>query len=141
MTMKKRNEAPAEQTEGQLTRRRLLTWLSSVGIFGSALISLVANAFFIKPRATYGQPNRFSIGKPEEFPAGTRQALDGQRVCVIREGERVCAISTTCTHLGCIVAPSTGRGFTAWAGAMRIAEPRSGPPNAVAPTDVTARTQ
>lgn len=106
MTMKKSNESTAERTEGQLTRRRLLTWLSSVGIFGSALISLLANAFFIKPRATYGQPNRFSIGKPEEFPAGTRLALDSQRVCVIREGERVCAISTTCTHLGCIVAPS-----------------------------------
>lgn len=106
MTMKKKNEPASEPSAGQMTRRRLLTWLSSVGIFGSALISLVANAFFIRPRATYGQPNRFSIGKPDEFPAGTRLALESQRVCVVREGEKVCAISTTCTHLGCIVAPS-----------------------------------
>jgi len=27
-------------------------------------------------------------------------------VCIVREGNRVAAISTTCTHLGCIVAPS-----------------------------------
>lgn len=106
MTIKKKDEPASEASAGQLTRRRLLTWLSSVGIFGSAIISIVANAFFIRPRATYGQPNRFSIGKPDEFPAGTRLALDTQRVCVIREGARVCAISTTCTHLGCIVAPS-----------------------------------
>lgn len=106
MTTKKTNEPVGEATEGQMTRRRLLTWLSSVGLFGSAVISLVSNAIFIKPRATYGQPNRFSIGKPEDFPSGTRLALDAQRVCIIREGDKICAISTTCTHLGCIVGPS-----------------------------------
>src|SRR5581483_2803845 len=96
----------AELTEGQVTRRRLLTWLSSVGLFGSAIISAVANLVFIKPRATYGAPNRFSIGKPEDFPSGTRIALDEHRVCIVREGDKLCAISTTCTHLGCIIAPS-----------------------------------
>lgn len=95
-----------EPTEGQMTRRRLLTWLSSFGLFGSAIISVISNLVFIKPRATYGQPNRFSIGKPEDFPSGTRIAMDEQRVCIIREGDKLCAISTTCTHLGCIVAPS-----------------------------------
>ena len=95
-----------ERTEGQITRRNLLAWLSSVGLFGSAVISIFSNLVFIKPRATYGQPNRFSIGKPDEFPSGTKLALDQQRVCVVRDGDKLCAISTTCTHLGCIVAPS-----------------------------------
>jgi cytochrome b6-f complex iron-sulfur subunit len=92
--------------EAQATRRRLLTWLSSFGLFGSVLISVVSNLIFIKPRATYGQPNRFGIGKAEDFPPGTRIALDEHRVCIVREGAKVCAISTTCTHLGCIIAPS-----------------------------------
>lgn len=103
MTTKKTNEPVGEATEGQMTRRRLLTWLSSVGLFGSAVISLVSNAIFIKPRATYGQPNRFSIGKPEDFPSGTRLALDSQRVCIIREGDKICAISTTCTDRKSVV--------------------------------------
>ena len=58
---------------------------------------------FIKPRVTYSQPSRLSVGKPEDFPSGTRMALGPERLCLVREENRVAAISTTCTHLGCIV--------------------------------------
>ncbi len=102
----KAHTAEPELNEAQATRRRLLAWLSGFGLFGSAIVSIVSNLVFIKPRATYGQPSRFSIGKPEDFPAGTRIALDQHRVCIVREGGKLCAISTTCTHLGCIIAPS-----------------------------------
>jgi len=94
------NQAVEEPNAG---RRRLLAWLSSVGLFGSAVLSAVSNLVFIKPRATYGQPARFAIGKPDDFPPGTRISLDVKRVCVVREGNKLAAISTTCTHLGCIV--------------------------------------
>ncbi len=86
-----------------MNRRRLLAWLSSVGLFGSAILSAVSNFVFIKPRATYGQPQRFSIGKPDDFASGTRIALEARRVCIVRDGDKIAAISTTCTHLGCIV--------------------------------------
>lgn len=103
---KKANTSNEELTEGQVTRRRMLNWLSSFGLFGSAVVSIFSNLVFIKPRATYGQPNRFSIGKPENFPSGTRITLGEHNICVVREGEKLCAISTVCTHLGCIVAAS-----------------------------------
>lgn len=103
---KKASASEPEPTEGQITRRRLLTWLSSFGLFGSVVVSVISNLVFIKPRATYGQPTRFNIGKPESFPSGTRIALGEQNVCIVREGDKLCAISTVCTHLGCIVAPS-----------------------------------
>jgi len=96
----------AEETEGGVTRRTMLSWLSGFGLFGSLIIAALANFIFIKPRATYGQPNRFSIGKPEEFPSGARISLDTRRVCIVRDGDKVAAISTTCTHLGCIVGVS-----------------------------------
>ncbi len=95
-----------EMNEQQASRRRFLTWLSGVGLFGSLAVSAVSNLLFLKPRTTYGQPNRFNIGRPEEFPAGVRMAIDPKRICVVREGNKIAAISTTCTHLGCIVAPS-----------------------------------
>jgi cytochrome b6-f complex iron-sulfur subunit len=98
---------PAKPTDDgspeDVSRRRVLSWLSGVGLFGSAIIALLANLIFIKPRATYGQPNKFAIGKPEDFPAGARMSLDTRRVCIVREGDKLGAISTTCTHLGCIV--------------------------------------
>lgn len=85
------------------SRRSILTWISGVALAGSAAISALANFVFIKPRATYGAPSRVSIGEPDEFPPGTRVSMDTQRICVVREGNKMAAISTTCTHLGCIV--------------------------------------
>lgn len=90
----------AEETSN---RRRLFNWLTGFGLFGSAVLSAFSNFIFIKPRATYGPPQRFNIGKPDEFPAGARIALEQRRVCIVREGNKIAAISTTCTHLGCIV--------------------------------------
>ncbi len=79
---KHRPNAALEDSGEPLTRRTLLTWMSSFGLFGSFVIALFSNLVFIKPRATYGQPNRFGIGKPEDFPPGSRLALDARRVCI-----------------------------------------------------------
>jgi len=89
-----------------MPRRRLLAWFSSVGLFGSAVLAAVSNVIFFKPRVTYGQPATFQIGKPEDYPPGTRIAREAERICIIREGNKLAAISTTCTHLGCSVAIS-----------------------------------
>jgi cytochrome b6-f complex iron-sulfur subunit len=86
-----------------MNRRRMLGWFTGFGLFGSAVLSAFSNFVFIKPRATYGQPARFGIGRPEDFPPGTRISMDARRVCIVRDGNRLAAISTTCTHLGCIV--------------------------------------
>jgi cytochrome b6-f complex iron-sulfur subunit len=95
-----------EESGDAVTRRRLLSWLSGFGLFGSLIITVFSNLIFIEPRATYGQPNRFSIGRPDDFPSGARVSLDERRVCIVRDGDKIAAISTTCTHLGCIVAVS-----------------------------------
>ena len=91
---------------GDLPRRRVLGWLSSVGLFGSAVLAALSNVIFFRPRVTYGQPATFQIGKPEDYPPGTRIAREAERICIVREGNKLAAISTTCTHLGCSVAIS-----------------------------------
>ena len=98
----KRTSRAGSETE-PLSRRKMLGWITGVGLVGSGVLSAVSNFVFIKPRATYGAPQRFSIGKPDGFPPGTRVTLENRRICVIREGDRLAAVSTTCTHLGCIV--------------------------------------
>jgi cytochrome b6-f complex iron-sulfur subunit len=95
-----------ETEERNLPRRRLLAWFSSFGLFGSAILAAVSNVIFFKPRVTYGQPATFQIGKPDEFPPGTRIAREMERICIVRENNRIAAISTTCTHLGCSVSIS-----------------------------------
>lgn len=86
-----------------ISRRKVMAWLTSMGLLGSGIVTIFSNLVFIKPRATYGQPSRFAIGTSEEYPPGTRMALGDKKVAVIREGDRMCAISLTCTHLGCTV--------------------------------------
>jgi len=98
-----KSPAPSADGDGRMARRRLLVWFSSVGLFGSAALAVLSDLIFFKPRVTYSPSARFSIGKAEDFPPGTRIARDVERVCIVREGNRVAAISTTCTHLGCIV--------------------------------------
>ena len=102
MTMKKPEPTSVDGNE-QMTRRKVLAWLTGFGLFGSAIVAAFSDLIFIKPRATYGQPNRFSIGKPDTFPPGSRIALEQRRVCIVRDGAKMAAISTTCTHLGCTV--------------------------------------
>jgi cytochrome b6-f complex iron-sulfur subunit len=77
--------------------------MSGAALTGSALVSAVSNFVFLEPRATYGLPSRFAIGTPGDYPPGTRVSLATRRICVVREGNRIAAISTTCTHLGCTV--------------------------------------
>jgi len=100
----KSDHSAAEKT--QISRRSVLAWFSSIGLFGSAVLAVVSDLVFFKPRVTYSPSARFSIGKPDDFPSGTRIARDIDRVCIVRDGNRMAAISTTCTHLGCIVSIS-----------------------------------
>lgn len=101
--MSQKDNAHEIESSEPITRRKVLAWLTSMGLLGSAVVSVFSNLVFIKPRATYGLPTRFSIGTPGDFPPGTRIALGNERVAIIREGNRMAAISITCTHLGCIV--------------------------------------
>lgn len=100
------NRNEPDKTEQKIARRTLLSWLSGVALAGSAVMSAFSNFVFLKPRATYGPPTRFAIGTPEQYPPGTRISLDARRVCVVREGNQLAVVSTTCTHLGCIVGVS-----------------------------------
>lgn len=93
-------------SDEKLGRRKLLAWFSSVGLFGSAVLAALSDAVFFKPRVTYGQPQTFQIGKPEDYPPGVRIAREAERICIVREGSKLAVISTTCTHLGCSVAIS-----------------------------------
>lgn len=101
--MSEKHNAQEVESGEPVSRRKVLAWLTAMGLFGSAIVSIVSNLVFIKPRATYGKPTRFGIGTPEQFPPGTRIALGDQKVAIVREGNKMAAISITCTHLGCVV--------------------------------------
>jgi len=49
---------------------------------------------------------KFKVTLPESLPSGTPFFPEGRSVVVFRDGDKVFAMSTVCTHLGCIVKPA-----------------------------------
>ena len=55
--------------------------------------------------------NKFKIGRPEDFAAGTTKVFSDKNVVVSRDEKGLFAISLVCTHLGCIVSKAS-QGFS-----------------------------
>jgi cytochrome b6-f complex iron-sulfur subunit len=107
------------QQLGELTRRELLSrgltaagWGSFAIVLGGGTIETVS---FFFPRVIFRPPSTFRIGTPEGF-LGNPEGADTygvaliderwkptQRFFVVRERDRVYALSARCTHLGCTI--------------------------------------
>jgi cytochrome b6-f complex iron-sulfur subunit len=88
------------------SRRGFLTLLtgSAVALLAAATGGL--SFLFMRPRVTFGPPARVPIGKPELYSSGMQVSLPESKIVIRRRGNRIAAISTVCTHLGCTVNPS-----------------------------------
>jgi cytochrome b6-f complex iron-sulfur subunit len=93
-------EAPDSQS-----RRSFLTIASGTVIAAAAAGMGGATVAYLKPRVTYGPPFRVAIGRPEGFSSGAQVVFPEAKMCVRRVGNKIAAISTVCTHLGCTVNP------------------------------------
>ena len=74
-------------------------WAAGLAVFGS----LLGMARLAKPSVLPEVGNRFRIGRPEDFPAGTARVIPERNVHVVSKKEGLAAVSLICTHLGCIV--------------------------------------
>ena len=92
------------------TRRSFLTLAtgSALALYAAATGGL--SVLFLRPRVTYGPPSRIAIGRPDTFTSGNQVVLPEAKLCIRRQGDKIAAISTVCTHLGCTVNP-TDTGF------------------------------
>ncbi len=87
-------------------RRRFLGWFTGAAIAVWAASTAALTGLFLKPRVTYGPPTRVPIGRPDAFATGNQVVFPEAKMVVRRVGNRLAAISTVCTHLGCTVNPS-----------------------------------
>ena len=104
---------------GEVTRRELLSRGLAAAGWGSFAVVLAAGAVetvqFFFPRVLFQPPSRFRIGAMQQFLAGDSTAdiygvilVDeswkaAHRFFVVRERDRVYALSARCAHLGCTV--------------------------------------
>ncbi len=99
-----------EAIKSKLDRRSFLTYLGIGGIIASALASVGATARFLFPQVFYEPSQRLKIGEAGDFTEGSINFLPDAKVFLHRSEKGFFAISSTCTHLGCIIA-QTDDGF------------------------------
>ncbi len=102
--MAEKEKASEQNAPTGNARRRFLLKAAWSGIAAVLLASAAAFARFFYPRVLFEPPTRVKVGKPSEFLPGTvdTRFKDKHGVWIVRnEGNRIIAISTVCTHLGC----------------------------------------
>jgi cytochrome b6-f complex iron-sulfur subunit len=89
--------------------RRDFLGLASMGAVILSSLTILAGIFrMTKADVHYEESRKFKIGKPEEFPVGTLKRLDDKKVFIFAKKDGLHAISSVCTHLGCIVHADEG---------------------------------
>jgi nitrite reductase/ring-hydroxylating ferredoxin subunit len=87
--------------------RRDFLGLASFAAAASALLFAAIGMLRLPKAAVLSSPSkRFRAGLPETLAAGVPYIPPGRSVALFRDAEGVYAVSTVCTHLGCIVNPA-----------------------------------
>jgi cytochrome b6-f complex iron-sulfur subunit len=102
--------APSRLDPDPMPRRDMLGLLS-LWSMASALVVATLGMLRLPRAAVLPSPSKkFKVTIPETLPAGDAFVPAGRSVAVFRDADGVHAISTVCTHLGCIV-KATPAGF------------------------------
>lgn len=100
----------ASNEEASMTRKGFLATLAVCAWLGSASLALVGSLRSVFPSVLPDPSAQFRIGTVLEFQPGMVKNFTDENVVVICDEEGLYAISTVCTHLGCIV-NRTEKGF------------------------------
>jgi Rieske Fe-S protein len=84
--------------------RRDWLGLNSLWAMGGALLFGLVGMMRLPKAAVLASPSKkFRLALPDNLPAGEAFVPPGRAVAVFRDAEGVYAVSTICTHLGCVV--------------------------------------
>lgn len=87
--------------------RRDWLGLGSLWAMGGALTFGLLGMLKLPKAAVLASPSKkFRVALPETLPAGEAFVPPGRAVAIFRDGEGIFAVSTICTHLGCVVKPN-----------------------------------
>lgn len=104
MTTQPAAAKPRSRLEPAPMPRRDFLGLAAVWSAGATLLFALLGMARLPRAAVLPAPSRkFRVTLPETLAPGTAFIPPGRSVAIIRDAEGVFAISTVCTHLGCIV--------------------------------------
>ena len=109
--MSENHEQKPSRLEAPKVARRSFLSIAALGSFLAAMATAVAGMLRLpKPAVLPGPVRRFKVGFPDQFAVGSETRLEAENVYLFRDDRGVYAISTTCTHLGCVVSRAA-KGF------------------------------
>ncbi len=99
--------SPKSRLDPEPMPRRDWLGLASLWSAGSALLFGFLGAMRLPKAAVVAAPSKgFDVTLPESLQLGEAFVPPNRAVAVYRDAEGVYAISTICTHLGCVVKPN-----------------------------------
>ena len=96
------HDQPSLSNKG-ITRKAFLSTLAAFAWLGSASLALIGSLRSAVPSVLPDPSARFRIGQAKDFAVGTARSFEEENVAIYRDEEGLFAISTICTHLGCVV--------------------------------------
>jgi cytochrome b6-f complex iron-sulfur subunit len=92
-------------------KRRDFLGIAALGALLTAMGAALAGVIRLPRPSLLPEPSKqYKIGDPSAFPLGEARVPEGKGVYILHGENGFCAISSTCTHLGCIV-KKTDDGF------------------------------
>jgi cytochrome b6-f complex iron-sulfur subunit len=89
-------------TEEEMARRKVLALLGTGALTVAGLGTAISALRFLEPSVVYEEDARVGVGRPEDIAPGTVLVLPRQRLYLIRSAAGFFALSSVCTHLGCM---------------------------------------
>lgn len=100
-------QTPKSRLDAEPVPRRDWLGLTSLWTAASAMLFALLGSMRLPKAAIVAAPAKsYDVTLPESLPAGEAFIPANRAVAIFRDGEGVYAISTTCTHLGCVVKPN-----------------------------------
>ncbi len=97
---------PRSRLDPEPVSRRDFLGLSSLYAMGATLLFALLGALRLPKAAVLPSPSKkFRVTLPDSLAAGEPYLPPGRQVAIFKDAEGIHAISTVCTHLGCVVKP------------------------------------
>ena len=99
-------QAPRSRLDPEPMPRRDWLGLSSLWTMAGALLFGLIGMLRLPKAAVLASPSKkFTVALPETLAAGEAFVPSGRALAIIRDADGLYAVSTICTHLGCVIKP------------------------------------
>ena len=93
---------PTLKNAKPVTRRHFFEAVGGTAIVASGVGTGALFGQYLEPNVLFEPKTTFKAGVPNDYPVGTVATNKEHRAYVIHDGEGFYAMSSICTHLGCI---------------------------------------